>query len=122
MLPLAYSIGTLLNAWLHWIDLRRKYIKVGGGVVKAFYQSFVSALALGVVTYIVLNALAPIFGMTTFLGVLGQGFLAGLAGTCASVIVLYAFKNEEFFNLISALRQKFWKTNLIDPDQVPVGE
>ena len=122
MLPLAYSIGTLLNAWLHWIDLRRKYINVGGGVVKAFYQSLVSALVLGIVTYIVLNALAPIFGMKTFLGVLGQGFLAGLAGTCASVIVLYLFKNEEFFNLISALRQKFWKTNLIDPNQIPVGE
>jgi putative peptidoglycan lipid II flippase len=26
MLPLAFSIGTLLNAWLHWIDLKRRYL------------------------------------------------------------------------------------------------
>ena len=121
MLPLAYTIGTLLNAWLHWIDLRRRYVKINGGIPKAFFQSFVSALALGVVSYIVLNALAPIFGMRTFLEVLGQGTCAGLAGTLASVIVLYLFKNEEFFELISALRQKFWKTNLIDPSSPPAN-
>jgi len=122
MLPLAYSIGTLLNAWLHWLDLRRKYIKINGGVLKAFCQSFVSAMALGVVSYLVLNALAPVFGMRTFWGVFGQGSVAGLAGTCASVIVLYLFKNEEFFELISALRQKFWKTNLTDPESVPAED
>ena len=119
MLPLAYSIGTLLNAWLHWIDLRRKYVKLNGGIAKAFFQSFVSAFVLGCVTYVVLNALAPIFGMHTFFGVLGQGVLAGLAGTLSSVLVLYLFKNEEFFDLISAFRQKFWKTNLTDPEIEP---
>ncbi len=119
MLPLAYSIGTLLNAWLHWIDLRRKYVKIDGGVTKAFFQSFVSALVLGIVSYITLNALAPVFGMHTFLGVFGQGVCAGLAGTLASIIILYLFKNEEFFALISALRQKFWKSNLIDPETPP---
>lgn len=121
MLPLAYTIGTMLNAWLHWIDLRRRFVKVGGGVWKAFYQSLISALALGFVSYVVLNVLAPIFGMKTFFAVLGQGFFAGLAGTLASVIILYAFRNEEFFNLISALRQKFWKTNLTDPERPPAG-
>ena len=119
MLPLAYSIGTLLNAWLHWLDLRRKYIKLHGGILKAFCQSFVGAMVLGVVSYITLNALAPIFGMHTFLGVFAQGAIAGFAGIFCSVIVLYFFRNEEFFELISALRQKFWKTNLIDPETPP---
>ncbi len=119
MLPLAYSIGTLLNAWLHWLDLRRKFIKLHGGIAKAFCQSFVSALVLGVVSYVVLNALAPVFGMHTFWGVFGQGMIAGLVGVIASVFVLYLFKNEEFFELISALRQKFWKSNLINPEIEP---
>ena len=119
MLPLAYTIGTLLNALLHWIDLKKRYARQNGGVGKAFFQSLVSALALGVVSYFVLNALAPVFGMRTFLGVLGQGTIAGFAGVLASVIVLTLFKNEEFFDLISALRQKFWKTNLIDPEKEP---
>lgn len=119
MLPLAYSIGTLLNAWLHWLDLRHSYIKINGGVWRAFYQSLVSATVLGFVCYIVLNILAPIFGMHTFIGVFGQGALAGLAGMFASVIVLYLFKNQEFFELISAFRQKFWKTDLVDPEHVP---
>ena len=119
MLPLAYTTGTLLNALLHWIDLKKRYAHQNGGVGKAFFQSLVSALALGVVSYFVLNALAPIFGMRTFLGVLGQGTIAGFAGVLASVIVLTLFKNEEFFDLISALRQKFWKSNLIDPEKEP---
>ena len=119
MLPLAYTIGTLLNAWLHWIDLRRTYVKTNGGVSKAFFQSLVAAIVLGFVSYVVLNILAPIFGMRTFLGVFAQGSIEGLAGTAASIIVLYLFKNQEFFELISALRQKFWKTDLVDPEHVP---
>ena len=122
MLPLAYSIGTLLNALLHWLDLRHRYITMHGGILKAFLQSLVSALALGFVSYAVLNMLAPVFGMRTFRGVFGQGAIAGLAGTLASVIILTLFKNEEFFELISAARQKFWKTDLVNPGIVPEGE
>ena len=119
MLPLASTIGTLLNALLHWIDLKKRYARQNGGVSKAFFQSLVSALALGVVSYFVLSALAPVFGMHTFLGVFGQGAIAGLSGLLASIVVLTAFKNEQFFDLISALRQKFWKSNLIDPEKEP---
>lgn len=119
MLPLAYSIGTLLNAWLHWIDLKYRYIKRNGGVGKTFMESFAAALILGVMTYITLNALSSKFSMHTFWGILAQGSIAGFVGVLSGILVLYFFGSNELFDLISALHQKFWKTNLNSPEEIP---
>ncbi len=119
MLPLAYSIGTILNAILHWIDLRRKYVNGSGHILKTFFQSGVSAIVMGLASYTTLNFFAPVFEVHTFIGIFAQGFVAGLVGLILGVVVLYLFGNEEFFEIISAMRQKFWKTNLINPNIAP---
>ena len=121
MLPLAYSLGTLLNAWLHWIDLRRNYLKTSGHVMTTFFQSFVASLALGIVSYLTLNAFGPFTRQRTFWSVFLEGGVATFTGILAAVIVLYLFKDEQFLELVSALRQKFWKTDLTDPEKEPAS-
>ena len=117
MLPLAYSIGTLFNAWLHWRDLRTHYLVGPSGVGKAFFQSLSATFVVGFVTYGVLNILTPLSDLRTFWGILGQGSLAGCVGVIAGVAVLYLFRNEQLLELLNALHHKFWKVDLVQPDK-----
>lgn len=115
MLPLAYSIGTLLNAFLHWVDLRKRYLSTSDGLPKTLLQALVGSLALGVVAYGSLAIFGPIFGLTTTLGVFMQGLLAGVLGIFASIVVLRLLGSRELAELWNAIRRKFWKVDLIDP-------
>ena len=121
MLPLAYSLGTLLNAWLHWIDLRHNYLKTSGGIMRTFFQTFMASLALGAVSYLTLNAFGPFTQLRTFWSVLLEGSVATLTGCLAAVVVLALFRNREFLELWSAFHQKFWKTDLADPENRPIA-
>ena len=39
----------------------------------------------------------------------------------AAVVVLALFRNREFLELWSAFHQKFWKTDLADPENRPIA-
>ena len=113
MLPLAYALGTILNAWLHFIDLRKRYLTGVRSLQKTFLESSAAAVGMGVVSYFVLNLLAPIFSTHTFWGIAMQGFWAGLAGVCTAVIILALLGSEPLFELVAALKRKFWKVDLV---------
>ncbi|MFA6324744.1 MAG: lipid II flippase MurJ [Candidatus Paceibacterota bacterium] len=117
MLPLAYSIGTILNFALHWFFVKKDFMKGESFIAKAFFQSLGASFFIGFVSYIFLNIFSPIFGTTTFLGIFLQGFVSGIIGIIAGVIVLYLLKNEELYDLIKTLRTKFWHAKIIAPAQ-----
>lgn len=112
MLPLAYSIGTTVNAILHYRGLKKNYIKEDGGVYRTLFQSIAASFAIGIVAYGVLNIVAPLFDLHTTAGLFLQGLVAGLSGIFAGIIVLIVLKSEPFFALIVALKEKLWKTNI----------
>ena len=118
MLPLAYSVGTILNAILHWFYIRRDFMEHESFITKTFFQSLGASFFLGLVSYISLNILSPVFGTTTFWGVFLQGFISGILGIGTAIFVLYLLKNEELKNLIKTLKTKFWRVKvLISPQQ-----
>lgn len=112
MLPLAYSIGTIINAFLHYRDLKKLYIQEDNGIKRTFFESISASFAIGVVAYGMLNVLAPYFETHTTLGLFLQGAIAGIVGILAGICVLVLLKSEPFFALIGALKQKFWKADL----------
>jgi len=117
MLPLAYSIGTILNAWLHWIDLRRRYLTSSGDLGRALFEAVAASFAAGIVSYGTLNVLAPIFNERTFLGVFMQGGIACAAGVLAGIALLYMLKSQSLAELAAALRKKFWKVDLVTSEE-----
>ena len=72
---------------------------------------------LGLVAYIFLNILSPIFGTTTFWGVFLQGFISGVFGIIAAIIVLYLLGSEELEAITKTLHTKFWKVKILPPAQ-----
>jgi len=117
MLPLAYSVGTILNSILHWFFVRRDFMHDESFITKTFFQSLGASFFLGLVAYISLNIFSPIFGTTTFWGVFLQGFISGILGIGAAILVLHLLKNEELKDITKALKTKFWRAKVIAPSQ-----
>lgn len=117
MLPLAYSIGTILNFILHWIFIKKDFLPHESFITKTFFQSLGASFFLGAVAYASLNILSPVFGTTTFWGVFLQGFISGILGIIAAIIVLYLLGSEELKDLTNTLTTKFWRAKVIAPSQ-----
>ncbi|MEI7709390.1 MAG: murein biosynthesis integral membrane protein MurJ [bacterium] len=117
MLPLAYSIGTILNAIVHWYFVRKDFMQGESFITKTFFQSLGASFFLGIVAYLGLNIFSPIFGTVTLMGVFLQGFISGMLGIGAAVLVLYLLKNEELDYVTKALKSKFWRTKVITSPQ-----
>ncbi|MEO5635458.1 MAG: murein biosynthesis integral membrane protein MurJ [Candidatus Paceibacterota bacterium] len=117
MLPLAYSTGTILNFALHWFFVKKDLMQNESFIAKTFFQSLGASFFLGLVSYLSLNILSPIFGTTTFFGVFFQGLISGILGITAAIIVLYLLKNEDLEVLIKTFQTKFWKTKILPPAQ-----
>jgi hypothetical protein len=117
MLPLAYSVGTILNFILHWIFVKKDFLPNESFITKTFFQSLGASFFLGLVAYVSLNILSPIFGTTTLMGVFLQGFISGILGILAAILVLYLLKSEELKDLVETLTSKFWRAKVIAPAQ-----
>ena len=117
MLPLAYSVGTILNFILHWFFVKRDFMPNESFITKTFFQSLGASFFLGITAYLSLNVLAPIFGTTTFLGVFFQGFISGILGIMVAIVVLYLLGSKELKDLAQTLTTKFWRAKIIAPSQ-----
>ena len=117
MLPFAYSVGTILNFILHWFFIKRDFMTGEIFISKTFFQSLGASFFIGFVAYLGLNVFSPIFGTSTFWGIFLQGFISGIIGISAGVLVLHLLKSEELKDLAKALRTHFWQAKIIAPPQ-----
>lgn len=116
VLPLSYSVGTIVSAFVFWICYTRDFEKFESGVARTFWQSFASAVIMGFVSYVLLNVLDTIFDLHTSLGIFLQGFLAGIGGLAAGAAILYLLCNIEIREIWKTFHRKIWKAKFIGPD------
>ncbi len=117
MLPLAYSCGTIINLILMSVSIKRDFMPNEPFITKTFFESLSGSFAMGLVAYVCLNILSPIFGTVTFWGVFLQGFISGILGIFAGVIVLYFMGSRELKDLMATFHTKFWRAKVIAPSQ-----
>lgn len=117
MLPLAYSIGMLLNTFLLIYLFRRRFGKFLSPVKDTLMHGSFSALIAGVVAYEFLEVLGLYLDLSTFIGIFMQGFVAGIAGLLTWWLILELMGNEEIREVRTALHRKFWKAGVIIPDK-----
>jgi putative peptidoglycan lipid II flippase len=147
MLPLGYSIGTLLNALAFWImfeyDFGRVWMKKADSdeaktnatyavssdrfsftpkVMPTLLVSIEAAVFGGFVAYLGLNIFDTVFNLSTLFGIFMQGFVAGLMGIAGAIVVFLLLGNKEIEEIYGALRQKVWKGKIIvsEPDKIEV--
>ncbi len=118
MLPLAYSAGTIINFILHWYFIRRDFMEYESFITKTFFQSLGASFFIGVVSYASLNIFSPVFGTITGWGIFLQGFISGILGIGAGILILHLLKNEELKDLAETLKTKFWRAKvLVSPQE-----
>lgn len=117
MLPLAYSIGTVLNFVIHLNLAKKEFMDGESFISKTFFQTLGASFFVGFVAYLSLNFFSSVFGTTTFWGVFFQGFLASILGLSAGILILSLLKNEELSDLIKTFKTKFWRVKVLPPSQ-----
>lgn len=117
-LPMAYTLGSLLNFSLVWILFKKEFLHgMSSKLWTTFIQSGVGALVMGFVTYLSLGIFDDVFGLSTFYGVFLQGFVSGIIGIAVGVLVLLLFKNKELDGVIKAIGHKFSRDKILAPEQ-----
>jgi putative peptidoglycan lipid II flippase len=117
-LPIAYTLGSLLNFFLIWILFKKDFLKSKSShLFTTFIQSVTSALVMGGVAYCALNFFDDVFSLSTGRGVFLQGFISGCLGIACGVLVLILMKNKELEDLMHSFTHKFWQSRVLAPEQ-----
>ena len=132
MLPLGYTVGTLINALIFWIMFEKDYghhsktdiesKSFSARVMPTFSVSIQAAVIGGFVAYMGLNTFDRLFDLSTLLGIFMQGLLSGIFGISACIAVFIVLGNEEIFEVWRALKQKITRNKIIvsEPDKIEV--
>ncbi|MFA6094920.1 MAG: lipid II flippase MurJ [Candidatus Paceibacterota bacterium] len=116
MLPLGYSLGTIVNTILHWIAFEIDFRGFSRAVFGTFFQTFVSSVLMGFASYNILNILGSVFNLNTFTGIFAQGFIAGIVGIGVGIFALLLLGNIEVKEIWKALHRRIWGVEIIGPD------
>ncbi len=113
VLPLAFSIGMILNAIILWISFEKDFGNITSCLKRPFFHSLTASLVIGYFSYTCLQLFDNIFDLETTLGVFAQGFLSGIVGLFFGLIILIIIGNAEIREVWKTLRGKIWKVKPI---------
>ena len=116
MLPLGFSITSIINGLLYYWAFNKEFPGFSRGLKRTCLQSLGASLVMGLVSYLGLNISALLLNTTTLWGIFLQGLLAGIGGVGAAVLALILLKNQELIVMWGTLRQRFWRAKVIATD------
>jgi putative peptidoglycan lipid II flippase len=116
MLPLGYSLATILNLILLWYLFKKDFPNWDFGLVRTIFENVGSSVVGGFVAFLGLNIFDNIFPLEKVYGVFFQGFCAGILGILGMVLVLLVVRSPELKEVSTTLRHKVWKVIPIGPD------
>ncbi|MDO8579713.1 MAG: lipid II flippase MurJ [bacterium] len=119
MLPLAFTLGTFLNLYLHWRSFAGEFPSFTAPVMKTAFHSISASIIGGYASYLSLNIFDDIFGLTTLFGVFMQGLCAGIVGIAVILIVLKVLKSPELKDIHEAFAKKVWGVDKASLDKLP---
>lgn len=119
-LPIAFTIGSLFNLWLFVHMFNKQFINIYALVRDTFVQGMAASVAAGIVSYLTLLAVGNIIKIDTLAGVFSQGSIAGLAGIAVWFGVLRLLKSREASEMISHVRSRIWKIDVVLPEKLEI--
>ena len=109
MLPLAYTIGMLINVVIFWISYEKDFPGFSKPLFLTLRHSFYAAMMMGTVSYIALGVFDNFFDLQTLVGIFAQGLFSGVVGIAAGVLLLKVLGNQELEDLHNTFHLKFWQ-------------
>jgi putative peptidoglycan lipid II flippase len=117
MLPLAFTLGMIMNALFLWIFFQKDFGNFTREISQSFFHSLSASCVTGFVAYQFLAVFSRVFDLNTFLGIFFQGFFSGILGIMAGILVLHFLKNREFETVKKGFAKKFWTSHPVVPGQ-----
>ncbi len=106
-LPLAFTLGMVINALLLLFFFQRDFGRLGAKISRAFFESMCASFFMALAANMSLKIFDDVFDVDTFFGIFSQGALSGLIGILFGVAFLLLIKNKEIEDIAAALRHKF---------------
>lgn len=106
MLALAFALGSLISFAVSFVFFSRDFSIPLRGLGKLAFQSFAASVVGGLAAYLVLQVFGSPVNTATFVGILTQGVLAGVAGLAATGAVLWLLGNRELGETSAALSRR----------------
>jgi len=116
-LPLAYSVGMIINGAALLVFFGRDFKEFSLSLEKAFVHSFAASIIMGFVAYKSLEFFVRFVDINTFVGIFTQGILSGTVGILAGIIILKILGNEEAEEIGIAIKKRFVGVSAIAPDK-----
>lgn len=120
-LSFAFTLGMIVHSVVLIMIFGKQYALNLRGVCITALHALLAAVATGSTAYAALNLFVHGVRTSTFLGILIQGTLAGLAGVSVGALVLYLLRNEEFFEVGRSFRRRLFKTDVLASDENPLS-
>lgn len=118
MLPLGYSLGTILNGVALWVLFKKDFMPKSPSILfKPFLESLASACVMGAMTYLSLNAFSHLFNDDRAFGILGLGLTSGIIGIFSGIIVLKVLKNQDYILVSKSITRKIFKAKVLGEEQ-----
>jgi len=117
-LPFAFSIGSIVNLLLLYGAFVRQFGTFSSSFWRTSRHAFYTSIVAGFVAFHGLRFFLPFVDTETVLGIFLQGLLSGVAGIMGGVLVLLFLKNEEIIDVVSTLKKRFVKSEVLLPEQL----
>lgn len=116
MLPLGFTLGSIINLVIYWFAFSRQFKTFSSCVSRTFFDVFSASVIMGFVTYSFLAVFDSVFDINTLVGIFMQGFFSGIIGIISAVITLILLKNKELQEVWGTLHKRIWGAKVIVPD------
>lgn len=107
MLPLGFTIGTIVNAIIFWWMFEKEFGEFNTKVLPTLSQSLQSGILGGFAAYLGLNIFDGYLNLNTLPGIFLQGLGAGIMGITITALTFVVLRNEEIKEVWNALHHKF---------------
>ena len=111
-LPLSYSFVSIAAIFALAFHFERRFGGLFSRIGSSLWQSIVAATGAGAAAYAILVVLGPLTLSSTLLSVFLRGLAGGVVGIAAAALVYRLLGNREYAEVISGIREKFWRTEL----------
>ena len=115
MLPLAFSLGSLLNLFLLWGAFKRDFRPYYVSIRKSVFKSLAGTLVIGFIAYGLLQFFDDIFNINTIVGIFSQGFFAGLGALAVGAVFFELIRDEEFIDFRKSITARIFRVKPVLP-------
>ena len=115
VLALAFSTGVIVEMIILLFMATRTLALKWQGIMSRVFQALIASLVAALTAYATLIFIVDGINQETFLGILLQGGIAGIAGVIGAVLAYYVLGSQELKEIYRSYQTKIFKTDIIAP-------